>query len=230
MTYEAGKRFSGTVKLTATRHWEQTYGWQTTEITLFKLEDQEGNLLVWKTSGYLGIDKEDEKGNWIYDAARIGDEIEIKATVKAFGEYKGEQQIEIQRVKVQRFVSRAKTKEQKEQEHKEEQLASLKDGDQIWDQMPYKQYKEHYSDCETVAGSFIRMPDGNSYISVIIRAGRLKASGVRGERYSGYQLQDRDGRKVVYRAVKEENAIRRAVKEYGDLGWECTKIFEYNNR
>ena len=63
-------------------------------------------------------------------------------------------------------------------------------------------------------------------IAVIIRVGRLKASGVRGEHYSGYELENEVGSHIVYRAVKEENAIKRATKEFGG-NWECVKIYNY---
>lgn len=95
--------------------------------------------------------------------------------------------------------------------------------DFIW-RMPYKQYKEHYSDCETVAGSFERREFRPCTIEIIVREGRLKASGVRGEHYSGYRLENENGEQVVYRAVKEENAIRRAEKEFGGH-WEVYKIY-----
>ena len=94
--------------------------------------------------------------------------------------------------------------------------------------MKYRQYKKHYADCETVAGSY---DDGGGHyeatIDVIIRNGRLKASGVRGKFYRGYQMQNESGEMVTYRAVSEENALRRANKEYPDHEWECVKIYDY---
>ena len=95
--------------------------------------------------------------------------------------------------------------------------------------MPYKQYKMHYSDCETVKGSFTRSDSryGGSTISVIIRKGRLKNSGVRGEHYSGYRFVNEIGQHATYRAVSVDNAERRINKDYPNHEWTLDKVYEY---
>lgn len=65
--------------------------------TCYKLRTFDGNALTWWTaSGCLGTT--DADGYWIN--AERGTILEIAATVKRHGEYKGERQTEVQRVKV----------------------------------------------------------------------------------------------------------------------------------
>lgn len=137
------------------------------------------------------------------------------------------------RVTVLERIFKAKTWDEIQEERKaereaqkENQIESVGENDMIW-RMPYRQYKQHYADCETIIDSYREgRYRGQSSIEVIIREGRLKNSGVRGEHYSGYRLRNENGEQMVYRAVKEENAIKRAEKEYGG-NWECTKVFNY---
>ena len=100
--------------------------------------------------------------------------------------------------------------------------------------MPYRQYKEHYSDCETVIVSFDRHEDshgichGDPTIKVIIRAGRLKNSGVRGKHFYWFKFEDGNGRVLCYRAVCEENARKQMTKGHPEReDWECTEIFRF---
>lgn len=203
------------------------YGYETAYI--YSMETEDGTAYVWKTTVFLY--EEDEEGN---PKGRInkGDIIRIKATVKGQSEYNGQPQNELTRVKLVERIFKAKTWEEIQEERKaareakvQEQRDSLSGEDFIW-RMPYRQYKEHYSDCETIIGSFDRIR-GVATIQVIVREGRLKASGVRGEHYRGYRLQNEEGEQVVYRTVKEENAIRRAEKEFGGT-WECIRIYNYD--
>ena len=62
--------------------------------------------------------------------------------------------------------------------------------------MKYKNYKEHYADCETVPSSYDK---GTKSIEVIIPDGRMKNSGVRGHHFRGYQfdLIDSKGEKKI---------------------------------
>jgi len=218
-------------------------GWSTETRYIYNMVAEDGTVYVWKTTSFMGLEVEaDEErghirkanGKW-YNFSRINknDIITIKATVKGESEYKGQKQTELTRVKVVSRQFAAETyeemiarKEAEKQARIDAQIASIKGDDFIW-RMPYKQYKEHYADCETVEGSFDRKPYRPATIEVIVREGRLKASGVRGEHYSGYKLENADGEMVVYRAVKEENAIRRAEKEFGG-SWKCIKVYEYN--
>lgn len=205
------------------------YGYETRYI--YTMQGEDGTVYVWKTATWMcinvyeGVDQNhanfyDSKGV-AYEPQGInkGDKVVITASVKGQGEYKGQPQTELTRVKVvERTHNAADELKQKKESRKAEQLDSLQGEDFIWE-MPYRQYKEHYSDCETVIDSY---NDHNGMypasIKVIIREGRLKNSGVRGQHFSGYEFffVDTDGKKarICYRAVCEENAIKRLYKEF----------------
>lgn len=86
--------------------------------------------------------------------------------------------------------------------------------------MHYSQYKKHYADCETVPGSYDKVTKN---ILVLLPEGRIKPSGVRGKRFSGYQigLTDQDGKHgyCTYRAVSKENAMKQHIKWCKENGW-----------
>ena len=194
--------------------------------TIYKMQDADGKVYVWKTSGCLQYNPADESQ---YRCIIKNDVIEITASIKGESEYNGEPQTELSRVKVNRVVKEHITKAFREQQLKEKQMESLGEGDRLWE-MPYRQYKMHYADCETLAGSYREIErgrDAGSYITIILREGRLKASGVRGEHYSGYCCENEKGEKVTYRAVSEENAVKRANKEFPGHTWEVVKIYRY---
>lgn len=190
-------------------------GFRDETVSIYKMTDDEGKVYVWKTTGHLMKETvlgkpEDEYREVDTYFPRKGDVFTIRATVKGEGEYKGEPQTEINRVVVKEIISKhiEKTAE------KQKQSINLEEGDYIWE-MPYGQYKKHYSDCETIAGSY---DDERRMIKVIIRAGRLKASGTRGEHYAYFKVTN--GTDVEwYKAISEENAIKRAKKEYGGEWW-----------
>ena len=159
------------------------YGYET--VSIYKMADDNGNIYVWKTTSWLAFNDE---------PINRGSVIVIVATIKGESEYKGEKQTEINRVKVKEVIEMGKSIEQIQAEREKareakraEQLASIKGEDFIWT-MPYKQYKERYADCETVIDSFVRPRFGVSHIDVIIREGRLKASGVRGKHFHSFRL------------------------------------------
>ena len=210
------------------------YGMETVHI--YKISAEDGTVYVWKTTSAMAMEIpyqgkigchnfEDRKGNPIdYLLPRKGDTVTITASIKGESEYKGEMQTEIQRVKVTEII----WKEEVKVESKEQDL-TLADGDEIR-RMPYKQYKEHYSDCETVKGSFFRDEHtGDSFIKVIIRNGRMKASGVRGEHFSGYEIEwFENGEKCVcsFRAVNEDNALKQARKAFPNgTDFNCRKVY-----
>ena len=196
------------------------------------MEGEDGTVYVWKTGvfwvEYVPADERtayliDEKGR-AWDTSRINkdDVLKIKASVKGQSEYKGQPQTELQRVKLVERISKGKTweevqaeKEAAKKQKKQEQKDSIGENDLVWT-MPYRQYKEHYNDCETVIDSY-EDRGGNKVISVIIRDGRLKASGVRGKHFSGYEIEFTDNGKRVhctFRAVSEENALRQWAREF----------------
>lgn len=62
-------------------------------VRIYTLATAAGELLVWKTGGFLASAKD------CYDRPEVGAELTIDATVKAHGEYKGQLQTEIARAK-----------------------------------------------------------------------------------------------------------------------------------
>lgn len=97
------------------------------------------------------------------------------------------------------------------------------------ERMYYGRYKQHYSDCETVPGSYDK---ATRSIEVLLPDGRKKPSGVRGKRFRGYQigLTDQNGKHgyCTYRAVCEENAMKKHIAWCKENGWtpgEVERIF-----
>lgn len=208
-----------------------TYGYETHYIHTFK--DEDGKVYVWKTTKSLMIEKpytgkkghhnfEDRNGNPVeYSAINKGSVIRIAATVKGESEYKGQPQTVINRVKVLEVIEASLSKEEWIQKKAEEQLASLNENDCVLE-MPYRQYKNHYSDCEAVAGSYTEYLDSKGYfiqsptIKVIIREGRMKNSGTRGKRFNYFVITyEVNGEEIIddFKAINEENAIKQLMKE-----------------
>lgn len=212
------------------------YGWQ--ENHIYSFEDAEGNSIVWKTQKGLSIltakriafggngrpyrfegkERKDTFDGYdkIHEVSK-GDVITIRASVKAHEEYKGQEQTSVQRVKITGVSFFALTKEEWMEQKREEQFHSLEDGDFVW-KMPYRQFKEHYADCETIVGSCNKdNPQRICTVEVIIRNGRLKASGVRGEHFYGFDFSfDYEGKNTscVFRAVSEDNARKQLAKAF----------------
>lgn len=221
-------------------------GWSTEDRYIYNMVAEDGTVYVWKTGTFMCIKVLDEVHGWDIDskgrklahhAINRDDVIRIKASVKGVGEYKGEQQTELTRVTVVERIFKAKTEEELAEERAAEraqrrqaQIESLQGADFLWT-IPYRQYKEHYADCETLAGSYDKRDNAPAEITVIIREGRLKPSGVRGMHYHGYEFHYvEDGKKfrACYRAVSEENALRRLMKECPNAtGITPGKIYDY---
>lgn len=224
------------------------YGYETAYI--YKMEDETGKVYVWKTtkfwceaipvaddatSGYYVIDAKGHK--WNSERINKGDVLIITATVKGESEYKGEKQTELTRCKLKERIFKAESyeamiarKEAEKEAKKKEQLESIGSYDFIW-KMPYRQYKEHYSDCETIIDSFERDKNGDCFIKVIIREGRLKKSGVRGKHYSGYEfifMVNGEEIRSVYRAVSEDTAFKQLKKQFPKATEiKCGQVFKY---
>lgn len=189
---------------------------------IYIMKDDSGNVFVWKTSKTLVFDVPGKIGQC--DCIRKGDRMKITGTVKEHKDYKGEKQTVLTRCRFSLIAHKPDEKAIK----REQQLSSLKDGD-IIERMPYKQYKEHYADCETVVDSYEKNDRFPATIQVIIRKGRLKKSGVRGKHFSGYIFVTDTGNKVSYRAVSEENARKQMKKDFPNSeDWELFQIFRYN--
>ena len=223
-----------------------SYGYGMEDRYIYTMEGEDGTVYVWKTGTvFHGLKKSDkphgymidEKGQvWDFIPIRKGDVVKIKASVKEQGEYKGQPQTVLQRVKLVDVISGGKTVEEIEAEKeavmeakKQEQADSIGENDLVWT-MPYRQYKEHYSDCETVIDSYEER-NGNKVIKVIIREGRLKNSGVRGRHFSGYEVEFTDNGKRVhctFRAVSEENALKQWAREFKNgTDPEVVKVYRY---
>jgi len=199
---------------------ENYFGYQPTLSHIYTMKDKEGNVFVWKTSNNLVIETVTEENFIDMDFAKKGDKIRIKGTVKDHNEYRNEPQTILTRCKVMEIIERALTKEEKQELKKQEQLATLTDGDIVYN-MKYSQYKKHYSDCETLAGTY---DSTDSTIDVIVREGRLKASGVRGKRFSDFLFRHENGAVRCIYAVSFENAWKRLEKEYKNTeGWKLEK-------
>lgn len=227
---QIGERIKTQVTLTGDYEYQTRFGWLTQYHHIYTMVDSEEHVLVWRTTSIMGYEADEA-----WHSINRGDIIKISATVKEHGEYKGQEQTEVQRLKVLERVFKAQTPEERaeakrleREAKKQEQLDSIREGDYIW-RMPYRQFKEHYADCETVIDSYQKVPRGTDTIEVIIRSDRLKASGVRGKHFSGYCLENEEGKRCTYRAVSEENAIRQALKEFPEHTWECVKIYHYNS-
>ena len=87
--------------------------------------------------------------------------------------------------------------------------------------MLYRRYKQHYADCETVAGSYDKE---HKTIKVIIPEGRMKPSGTRGQSYHYIEftgIETATGRKVrcTIKATCRANAIKRLPT---DCTWDLT--------
>nr|DAI94091.1 MAG TPA: hypothetical protein [Caudoviricetes sp.]DAV40294.1 MAG TPA: hypothetical protein [Caudoviricetes sp.] len=77
--------------------------------------------------------------------------------------------------------------------------------------MLYRRYKQHFSDCDTVAGSYDKE---HKTIEVFLPDGRLKPSGVRGQSFHWMEftgVENATGRKVrcTIKATCLANAIKR---------------------
>ena len=221
-----GERIS--VEVTLVGEYEFTsfaFSYYGTTSYIYTMKDEDENVFIWKTTSTMSISLNKEDSQWYFP--HKGDKLRIRGTIKEHGEYKGTPQTVLNRCKYE-LIECTPTKEEREELEAQKQRESLAEGDHIW-RMPYKQYKDHYSDCETVKGSYEFDEQRGSFIEVIIRAGRLKNSGVRGEHFSGYQFRTDDGKLICYRAVSEGNARKQMKKDFpqSDESWECVQIFRY---
>ena len=82
-----------------------SYGYHPETVHVYTMADADGNCIVWKTAGHLGVDivKEisDDGTEWLeWVPAEPGDKVTMRATVKEHGEYKGVKQTVIARPKI----------------------------------------------------------------------------------------------------------------------------------
>lgn len=184
----------------------KTYVWKTSSVPLYEIS---------KTHRYA------EEGDYLKE----GDICKFSATIGDTVDYNGEQQTKLSRcstfIKIdhtptveEKSLAEQKRREAEKENRKKEQLDSIGKGDLVWT-MPYRQYKMHYSDCETVIDSYrtFGWNNQNSEIDVIIRKGRLVNSGVRGKHYDYFYFKNTKDINavggVVVKAITEENARKR---------------------
>ncbi|MDO5785554.1 MAG: hypothetical protein Q4P20_10885 [Eubacteriales bacterium] len=81
--------------------------------------------------------------------------------------------------------------------------------------MPYRIYKQSYADCDTIPGSYDK---SNKTVEVIVPDGRMKPSGVRGQKFCTIWLHVGNDAEHTFeqgfRAVSTRNAIRQARRQY----------------
>lgn len=212
-----GERITVDVTLVSDYSYESHYGYQTQTNYIYTMRDSDGNVFVWKTTALLVNLVVDDTDN--SECIYKGDTMQITGTVKEHSEYNGVKQTVLTRCKFSLIAHKPDETTAKAQE----QALTITAEDLVWE-MPYRQYKEHYADCETVIGSYDKE---RGSIKVIIRKGRLVNSGVRGKHFSGYQFANVEGTAfVTYRAVSEDNARKQMLKEFPENSdWICVKIY-----
>ena len=199
-----GKKVSAEVVLVNDFSYDDySFSYYGTKHYIYTMKDAEGNVYVWKTTNCLMTWDDETEEN---DIIRKGDTMMISGTVKEHSEYRGEKQTVLTRCKFSLIAH----KKNEQQDKAQAQKASLEDGDFIWE-MPYRQYKEHYRDCKTVVGSYDKEC---GTVQVIIRAGRLKNSGVRGKHFMTFKFTFTDGKYACFRAVSAENAEKQMLKMF----------------
>ena len=133
---------------------------------IYKFIDDDGNLLVWKTSKSLGVESFNDKGEETFEFVEIGDKFFLKGTVKCLSTYKREDQVVLTRVTPEFIVEKDFMSEEEVKEFKRGlQLSKLKDVE--IKTISYREYKGSYECYETVTDSFKRTDDG-CFIDVII--------------------------------------------------------------
>ena len=214
-----GTRISVEVQLVNDYSYEDTkFSYYGTTHYIYTMQDNDGNVYVWKTTNTLIVDNPDKTNGAELYAIRKGDTMQIVGTVKEHTEYKGTKQTVLTRCK----FSLVKQKLNEKNVKAEQQKQSIGENDFVWE-MPYKQFKEHYADCETLVNSYNAE---SRTIKVIIRQGRLRKSGVRGKHFNGYAFTDGNGNVVCYRAVSEAHARKHMKKDFPDSdNWEFFTVY-----
>lgn len=87
---KVGDTFESTVTLVNSYNYETSYGFRETVMTIYVMEDESGNKLVWKTSGALTVDDE---------PVLKGETISIKGKIKEHSTYRDEEQTILTRCK-----------------------------------------------------------------------------------------------------------------------------------
>lgn len=95
-----GDKINMTVTIERTFNFERTNPacpWKTDLVTGYVFKTDDGNTLVWKTTGSLGYWTKDEYPDWI--SPDLGDRVTIRGTIKEHQEYNNVNQTILNRVK-----------------------------------------------------------------------------------------------------------------------------------
>lgn len=137
---------------------------------LMKFIDNEGNVYVYRKDHHLGIEYLDERGHLQFEPMEVGDKVLISGTVKDVSEYKGEEQTVLTRCKLEDILKHGYMSEQEINQYKRDKQLGRQKGNVEVKTVTYRDYKNKYSDLETIYGSFVRNDEG-SFIDVIVPEG-----------------------------------------------------------
>ena len=169
MLYEKGMKLRTVVTLIddVTYGVEPRYYYDDGIRHIYKFIDEEGNLLVWKTSKVIGIEYINENNNEAFKFIDLGDKIFIRGNVKGHDNFRGEDQVVITRVSVDYIVEQGSMTEEQVTKFKQElQLSKLPKDIEIRT-VSYREYKGSYNSYETLVDSFKRTDHG-CFIDIII--------------------------------------------------------------
>ena len=169
MLYEKGMKLRTVVTLIddVTYGVEPRYYYDDGIRHIYKFIDEEGNLLVWKTSKVIGIEYINENNNEAFKFIDLGDKIFIRGNVKGHDNFRGEDQVVITRVSVDYIVEQGSMTEEQVTKFKQElQLSKLPKDIEIRT-ISYREYKGSYNSYETLVDSFKRTDHG-CFIDIII--------------------------------------------------------------
>ena len=204
--------FTAIVKRSFSYERPSYYGYGTELCFVHEFVDENGNVFVWYSTASI--------------EAREGDTVKVRGTIKKHAEYTPKENVifdegntrcyEDSKIVVkQTILTRCKVETIATPEPEEPQQEPEEINGAVY-HMPYRQYKDHYADCKTVAGSY---NENTHEIDVIIPEGRMKKSGVRGEHYAGYEMEwtdSTDGKtyKTCYRAIDADHAEKHLLRDY----------------
>lgn len=134
---------------------------------LYKFVDEDNNIYVWKTTKAMGVDYVDANGNEGFEFANEGDMLLISGTVKDVSEFRGEEQIVLTRCKIMSIIQHNFIKNEDDLRTLRQKLQLARFKDYQIKTVKYRDYKESYTQYETLIDSFIRNDNG-AFIDVII--------------------------------------------------------------
>lgn len=130
---------------------------------MYIFEDETGQEFIWKTANSRFVLEDKDRADFCgYNGLVL-----IKGTIKDITEYQGREQVVLTRCAVGSIIETGMTYAEYEQYKKEQQVKSVTNADKILT-VTYAEYKEKYSDYETIINSFRRTPEG-CFIDIIIR-------------------------------------------------------------